>query len=945
MAGMDEPLVAAVLEGLALTPAEQPRALAARALGLARQGKAQAALLACERLCRILDPVSADALALRSTMARMVGEEGAANADLRRALDMAPGHAPANLAALRFLPATEAEAAARRLLGSTRSVSALAPALDRLMAGQGDEAPAAVIVLASEIRDDGTEMITGWAAWRGEEPLPLHLAFRALPTGSAAIGRATLEADLGHGLARTGADGWQAAEILMPWPEGAALLDPGIDRAGATALAEPARLFRLGGGPAPRRSGVDAGPPALPSRVAVIVPCHGDAEATSACFAALMADSGAVPRRRIIAVDDCSPDPAIAALLDELAARQHILLIRNESNLGFAASVNRALATLDGEEDALLLNADALMPPGALARLQGAAYAASDIGTVTPLSNNGEYTSLPLRFRENPMPTPEQVAALDAIAARANPGVSVTIPNGIGFCLYVRRDALAAVGGLSLAFGRGYCEDVDLCLRAAQSGLRSVCASDVYVGHHGGRSFGRERRTLVVRNLERVEALHPGYRRLSADFLRRDPLAEPLAQHAALALVSGPSLTLVLAGEDASAGAVAFAAGVGQGHGQPGGETSGTVRIAIAGRAGSRITLGLRDGAGEGPGDKRQTLVLSHEPAMAAERLAEDLAAMPIDTLVLLDPQHLPQAVLSAAMMINVPRKLALSRPGVLCARAGLVPRRTMMRPCCNGWCPLEQADGTMTLAGPGMAALAQQAQAIHVATPGLRRIIDAAAPHLLHPERVVVAAQPLPREWPASRLPSAAKGARAGSRRLVIIPGDGGAGDLGRLLPLLAARLALDARDPTEMIVLGAMPNEARIMAGGVFVTGAVRPQEWDLWLRRLEPAHVFLASRHGPHGDIDGERLLAAAWPVAFYDWSGTDGQDEGRHLRLRPDAKLVDAVALLDRWLHEAHPSLPLAAGGEESVDAEQRAVIKDNLGAAEVEGLEAGIKGQA
>jgi hypothetical protein len=499
------------------------------------------------------------------------------------------------------------------------------------------------------------------------------------------------------------------------------------------------------------------------------------------------------------------------------------------------------------------------------------------------------------------------------------------------------------VGGLSLAFGRGYCEDVDLCLRAATSGLRSVCAADVYVGHHGGRSFGRERRALVVHNLERIEALHPGYRRMSADFLRSDPLAEPLAQHAALALVSGPSFTLVLAGVNASPAAIAFAARVGREG--PDSMFRGDVRIAIAARSGGRITLGLRDGADESPGDERQTLVLSHEAATATERLTEDLVAMPLAALVLLDPQHLPQAVLAAAMKIDVPRKLALSRPGLFCARAGLVPRRAMARPCCNGWCPLEQADGTMTLAGPGMAALVAQAAAAHVATPALRRIIDATAPGLLQPERTHVPHQGPLQEWLAGSRSGATQGKATGSRRLVIIPGNGGAGDLERLLPLLSARLAGSSRSPAEMLVLGALPDDARLMGRGVFVTGAVRPQEWDIWLHRLRPAHVFLGCRHGPHGDPDAERLLGGPWPVARYDWSRAESDDDGPHLRLRPDAKLVDVVALLDRWLHQEHRSDPLAPGGEESFDAEQRAVVERDVDAGEVERFETGIKGQA
>src|SRR5262249_27090000 len=153
------------------------------------------------------------------------------------------------------------------------------------------------------------------------------------------------------------------------------------------------------------------------------------------------------------------------------AADGRILLIRQPVNQGFARSVNRGLIEAGGS-DVLLLNADTVVPPGFLDRLRAAAYARSDIGTVTPFSNNGEYTSFPQPFRVNEMPCSAQLVMLDRAAAAANRGNIVELPNGIGFCLYVRRSCLDAIGPLPTSFGRGYYEDVDFCLRASTAGFR-----------------------------------------------------------------------------------------------------------------------------------------------------------------------------------------------------------------------------------------------------------------------------------------------------------------------------------------------------------------------------------------------------------------------------------------------------------------------------------------
>jgi hypothetical protein len=156
--------------------------------------------------------------------------------------------------------------------------------------------------------------------------------------------------------------------------------------------------------------------------------------------------------------------------------------------------------------------------------MRATAYSAPGIGTVTPFSNNGEYTSFPIPFRENPLPDLAQIIVIDQIASRVNAGRVVDMPNGTAFCMYVTRACLDAIGPLSTNFGRGYYEDVELCLRAARAGFRNVCATDVYVGHAGSKSFGNNKRALVTRNLVALEAAYPHYRAISAAFMTADPL-------------------------------------------------------------------------------------------------------------------------------------------------------------------------------------------------------------------------------------------------------------------------------------------------------------------------------------------------------------------------------------------------------------------------------------
>lgn len=272
-------------------------------------------------------------------------------------------------------------------------------------------------------------------------------------------------------------------------------------------------------------------PPALRPMVDVVVPVHGGCEEALACLDSLRTTlQGA--KAEMVVVDDATPDRALAAELDRLAEAGAITLLRNPTNRGFPAAVNRGMA-LRPDRDVVLLNSDTLVFGDWLSRLQAAAYASADTGTITPLSNNATICTYPTPEpprpgMEEPAPPPAALcAALDHAAREVNRGCRVELPTAVGFCMYVRRDCLAESGYFSEdLFGRGYGEENDFCMRARGLGWRHYAAADVYVAHVGGHSFGRERLLLQERNSRVLERLHPGYHALVARFRAADPLAE-----------------------------------------------------------------------------------------------------------------------------------------------------------------------------------------------------------------------------------------------------------------------------------------------------------------------------------------------------------------------------------------------------------------------------------
>jgi len=255
----------------------------------------------------------------------------------------------------------------------------------------------------------------------------------------------------------------------------------------------------------------------------VIVPVFRGAEETRRCLESVLGCSARADFELIV-VDDCSPEPEVVALVDTLAAAGRIHLLRNECNRGFVGSVNRAMA-LHPERDVVLLNSDTEVANDWLDRLCRAAYSATDIGTVTPFSNNGTICSYPFEDWGGEVPGTLGLAALDRLIADTLAGEHPDLPTGVGFCLYIRRACLDAVGLFDEArFGRGYGEESDFCMRARALGWRNVLAADVFVLHAGSVSFGDERIERVREAEPVIAALHPEYARNVAAFLLADPL-------------------------------------------------------------------------------------------------------------------------------------------------------------------------------------------------------------------------------------------------------------------------------------------------------------------------------------------------------------------------------------------------------------------------------------
>ena len=256
--------------------------------------------------------------------------------------------------------------------------------------------------------------------------------------------------------------------------------------------------------------------------VTIVVPVHRGVDDTRRCLESVL-NARIEADFRLVIVDDATPEPALRDYVDSLDHRDGVLVLHNADNVGYVESVNRGMREAR-PDDVVLLNSDTVVADGWLDRLVAHARSHERVGTVTPFSNNATICSYP-DLRGMPVPPPgETVETLAEAFAVANCGRAVEVPTAVGFCMFVSRECLEDVGPFDAdAFGLGYGEENDFCLRAARRGWRHLLAADTFVWHRGEVSFGEQAVDQKAAGMEVLRHRYPRYLDEVDAWVRGDP--------------------------------------------------------------------------------------------------------------------------------------------------------------------------------------------------------------------------------------------------------------------------------------------------------------------------------------------------------------------------------------------------------------------------------------
>ena len=792
---------------------------------------------------------------LRAEASRVAGHLEFAQDDLRSALAIDPCDPLTNERLMKWGSLSEQEGAALRLIENDAVDNTLLARAVAVVLARG--APAICRLRRQQ------DSVVGWIAWSSLRPLTLRIRREA-------TAEFTLELMPSHPM--TG-PATSAAEVEILDETG---LLVGLDFflggrmiGGWTLKRAPtsfdARSFSA--------KSIDA--PSSPS-VSIIVPVYEDLEATKACLRSVFQQNGEIATRLFL-VDDCSPNAALRAYLEDEASRRDLSLLQNETNVGFAASVNRALQHCP-VGDVLLLNADTQLPNGAIDRLFAASNTDENIGTVTPLSNNGEFASFPAPNIANPLPSCDGIALTDRLAAIANRDQVVDLPNGIGFCLYIKRACLNAVGPLSEIYQRGYYEDVEFCLRARERGFRNVCATGVFVAHAGAKSFRQDKRALVVRNLRILEERFPNYTGEFAAFLHADPLKAARSAIELLTPIDRPVALLV-----SSAGLPRAIAGM-RAEQLDAGVCAIYCTYSPYGR-----TVELKNKGGETP----QSLVFALDREADVATLRSYIDRLDIRQIELFDYQSIPITLLSQLSQLR-------TRIDVICANLEWCsPSFAHCEGPCPGLEPLTACDAclfTPMFATSGRTHKSKDQQRIAKALDlvdsikPLDRMADAFARRAFANRLVVSDVTRLAIKQGRTQLSN-------DHSLAILVPFASGLID--RQIISVCRRLVQDDTK-TKIVVLGRCVNDLAVMAtGNVFVTGEIKPHEYPRLVIQYRLSALMSPYRTCFFGLLD-KVAHESVLPKAYFDWSFAALEIDDEDLALDPRVCDESAASSIADWL---------------------------------------------
>lgn len=251
--------------------------------------------------------------------------------------------------------------------------------------------------------------------------------------------------------------------------------------------------------------------------VTVVVPVYKDWNTLKLCLDSLK--KYVKQNNQVFFINDLSSEweELEKKIISEIKNLENFYYFRNEFNMGFVKTCNRAVFELERTgNDILLLNSDTKVTQGFIEEMSRVLYLSEKHGIVCPRSNNASLLTVPIKNNLGKLLEPEESYCVYKKIKKRLPEYKV-IPTGVGFAMLIRRQLIYKFGLFDEIYGLGYNEENDYCMRINQYGYSIIMANNAYVYHFHNKSFGDLKLELEKKNSIILNKRYPYYK----DIVRR----------------------------------------------------------------------------------------------------------------------------------------------------------------------------------------------------------------------------------------------------------------------------------------------------------------------------------------------------------------------------------------------------------------------------------------
>ena len=223
-------------------------------------------------------------------------------------------------------------------------------------------------------------------------------------------------------------------------------------------------------------------------KLTIVIPIYNALTDVKLCLASLL-NANLLKQTKVLLMDDCSNKETQNYLQKFIKKHTNFTLYRNQQNQGFIKNCNKGIDMAKGDI-VVLLNSDTRVPSGFDKRILQCFKSDKNIALASPLSTHSGLFNIPENNQYN-------LQQIDKVVQKyAKCEYPLITPEG--FCFAIRKSVTDKIGKLDEIFGKGYCEEDDLVLRALYNGYKTVLIDNLIVAHKSHASFTSEVRKLYL---------------------------------------------------------------------------------------------------------------------------------------------------------------------------------------------------------------------------------------------------------------------------------------------------------------------------------------------------------------------------------------------------------------------------------------------------------------